>query len=119
MVNRFESSAHLKVQGVKQIAELYNSHASAQQVFDDFGKKLAQFLTPWIKSFEVDALVIGGNISKAFSLFQDPLEQELRKQDIKLKTESSQLLEDSAFIGAAVLLEEGFYSSIKDQLKYM
>ncbi|WP_321279925.1 ROK family protein [Marinifilum fragile] len=119
LVNRFESSAHLKVQGVKQIAELYNSHASAQHVFDDFGKKLAQFLTPWIKSFEVDALVIGGNISKAFSLFQDPLEQELQKQDIKLKTESSQLLEDSAFIGAAVLLEENFYSTIKDQLKYM
>lgn len=119
LVSRFENHSKLKVEGVKQIAELISSHPFARDLFIDFGKKLAKFLTPWIKSFEVESMVMGGNISKAFPLFENPLQEEFRKEGIVVKTEASKLLEDSAFIGSAMLVNDEFYSSLKDQLKYM
>ncbi|NOU59868.1 ROK family protein [Marinifilum caeruleilacunae] len=119
LVNRFEAIAKQKVEGVKQIADMASTHSLAQDLFNDFGMKLAQFLSPWIRSFEVESVVIGGNISKAFPLFQNSLQDEFQKQGVQLKTGSSQLLEDAAFIGSAMLLNEEFYSSVKAQLKYM
>ena len=40
-------------------------------------------------------------------------------ENIGVKIQASQLLEESAFIGAAALLDDVFYESIKVELKYM
>ena len=117
LISRFETSAGIQVQGVKEISELYPENAYARRVFTDFGCKLARFLRPWIERFGVEKLVIGGNISKAFSRFEGPLRVELDRKEMKIHPSS--LLEDSAIIGSAVLLKNEFYAAIKEQLKYM
>lgn len=119
LLSRFASRAGYRVEGVKQIAALYHENKFARSVFTEFGIELARFLSPWVRSFKVEKLVIGGNISKAFSLFEIPFGEELRKEALEIGVRPSGLLEDSASIGAAVLLKNEFYSSIKDQLKYM
>jgi glucokinase len=117
LISRFETNSGQKVEGVKELSELYNENEYARSVFTDFGYKLACFLGPWIKSFEVEKLVIGGNISKAFSKFEEPLNRELAGEGVEINP--SILLEDAAFIGSAVLLKNAFYRAIKEQLKYM
>ncbi len=119
LVERYEAHSNKRVSGVKDIAELYNDDPAAERVFTDFGQKLATFLSPWLKSFHVDRLLIGGNISKAFSLFNEVLNEELTAQGLKVDVVQSLLLEDAAFIGAGALLNDAFYSSISEQLKYM
>ena len=119
LVDRFEAKSNLNVKGVKEIAEKVVENAHAQAVFDDFGDKLASFLLPWLKSFEVENVVIGGNISKAFKHFENSLKRYIQTKGMNVKIEQSELLENSAFIGAAALLNDEFYTSIKKQLKYM
>ncbi|MBR8537661.1 ROK family protein [Carboxylicivirga sediminis] len=119
LVERYEAHSNKRVSGVKDIAELYNDDLAAERVFTDFGKQLAAFLSPWFESFQVDRLLIGGNISKAFSLFNEVLNEALLAQGLEVDVVQSQLLEDAAFIGAGALLNDEFYSSISEQLKYM
>ena len=116
LVSRFEKLSGLQIKGAKEISDLSEQNEFARNVFQDFGTKLAQFLSPWIESFGIERIVIGGNISKAYTLFKDDLQQNL---NTKIKVNSSQLLEDSAFIGAAVLLKDEFYESVHEQLKHM
>lgn len=58
---------------VREIAEHASKDPKATATFKEFGKNLNTFITPWLKRFEADALVIGGSISKAFHLFEKEL----------------------------------------------
>ena len=58
---------------VREIAERAATDKAAADAFKEFGKNLNQFITPWVKRFEADALVIGGSISQAYALFKDEL----------------------------------------------
>ena len=42
---------------------------AAQAVWAAFGTQLADGLRPWTTAFGADALVLGGNVSRAFDLF--------------------------------------------------
>ena len=48
--------------GVKEIAALAVSDKIASDLFTDFGDKLGLFLVSWLKKFEAEIIVIGGNI---------------------------------------------------------
>ncbi|MCG8579688.1 MAG: ROK family protein [Bacteroidales bacterium] len=119
LVERFNSLSGKGVEGVKEIAELYQTDEIAQKVFTDFGNKLATFLSPWLQKFDVDKMVIGGNISRAYNLFEQAFNHGLNQEGLNVVARPSSRLEDSAFIGAAMLLDDDFYHSIKDQLKLM
>ena len=119
LVDRFETASKLNVKGVREIADKVEGNKYAQEIFDDFGEKLASFLLPWLKSFEVESVVVGGNISKAFKHFENSMKGYMQSQGMDVKIEQSELLENSAFIGAAALLNDAFYESIKVELKYM
>jgi glucokinase len=119
LVDRFNAMSGSDVGGVKEIAELHMTDDCAQNLFDDFGSQLALFLRPWLQKFQADKLVIGGNISRAFKLFEQSFNQGLSQAGLNVATRPSLNLEDSAFIGAAMLLDDAFYHSIKAQLKLM
>ena len=119
LVRRFEALSGIKANGVKEIAELTSENQLARQLFVDFGEKLAEFLAPWLKSFEVEALVFGGNISKALDLFITPMKSRLEREGIETGIESSDLQETAAFIGSACLMNTDFWNMVQPQLKYM
>ncbi|HEY4334695.1 MAG TPA: ROK family protein [Puia sp.] len=60
-------------ENVREIAERAKGDVKAAAVFKEFGKNLNQFIGPWLKRFEADALVIGGSISQAFRFFEKEL----------------------------------------------
>jgi predicted NBD/HSP70 family sugar kinase/mannose-6-phosphate isomerase class I len=60
-------------ENVRAIAEKAPKDPAAKDAFAAFGRNLNTFITPWLKRFEADALVIGGSISQAFHLFEKEL----------------------------------------------
>ena len=67
LIKRFYESTGKQLAGVKEIADLAISDLAAKALFNDFGEKMGIFLNPWIQKFEMEVLVIGGNISKSAS----------------------------------------------------
>ncbi len=109
LLNRYEQLSGQKLTGVKQIAELASSKTEAQDVFNDFGEKMGVFLAPWIQCFHLEVLVMGGNISRAYHLFENSLNEYLKKENLKINIAISELKESASFIGAATLIDNTFY----------
>jgi glucokinase len=119
LIHRFYERSGKKVKGVKEIVDLAKENIEAEELFSDFGKKLALFLSPWVKRFSVETIVFGGNISKASYLFNNAVNEQFKEADLFVKIEYSDLQESAAFVGGAQLLNEEFWSSVKEQLEYM
>lgn len=119
LVNRYFDQTGTKLNGVKEIADLVGDDKQAKELFEDFGQKLALFLSPWLKKFEVDKLVFGGNISKASSLFSIAMNEQFKKIGIEVSVKYSDLQESAAFVGGAQLLDDEFWKSVKTQLQFM
>jgi len=119
LLNRYFEQSGKKLNGVKEMAELAKEHSDARELFEEFGKKLAMFLARWIKSFQVEAIVFGGNISKASNLFNQAMIEQLQKDGLTVNIHYSELQESAAFVGGAQLINEDFWNQVKHQLKYM
>ena len=104
-----------EIPGVKEIAQEARQNDGVQQIFDRFGENLAHFLNPWLEKFHPDMIVLGGNISRSFDLFSPSLQQHLNAAN-KVAFEVSQLKEDAALLGSARLLDDSFFSKMKDTL---
>jgi predicted NBD/HSP70 family sugar kinase/mannose-6-phosphate isomerase class I len=57
--------------GVEELAKKVEYSPDAQEIFDQFGKNLAEYLNGLISQTEVDRIVFGGKIFKSFYLFVD------------------------------------------------
>ncbi|MGC9355805.1 MAG: ROK family protein, partial [Mariniphaga sp.] len=84
----------------------------AAGLFREFGRNLGDFLAPWVKQFGADCLVLGGNISKSFSLFKTDMEQQLKKHGLNPAICLSKLEEKAALSGSAKLCDDSFYSEL-------
>lgn len=101
-----------KIQGVKELAEKAQNETFAAELFREFGQNLGDFLAPWIKQFGAECLVLGGNISKSFSLFKTGMEQQLKKHGVNPAICLSELEEQAALFGSAKLCDDSFYSNL-------
>jgi len=91
------------IAGVKELAQKAEHDAFAAGIFKSFGKNLGEFLAPWLLGFDAGGLVIGGNISAAFPLFGEQLQQALTLAEVKTKLYISQHQENAALSGSACL----------------
>ena len=96
LLGRYRNITGKQLNGVKELAALAGSEKIVKELFTDFGEKLGEFLAPWLKGFEAEILVIGGNISHAYSLFGDVLEERLSREGCNCKVALSKLKEDAA-----------------------
>ena len=115
-VKSYEKLTGHKASGVKEVAIDAANGGESQIIFDQFGNAMGEFLLPWLIKFKPSTLVIGGNVSKAFDLFYPALEKHLQENEIKLKVVVSELMEESALIGSARLLDENYWQKVKDDL---
>jgi predicted NBD/HSP70 family sugar kinase/mannose-6-phosphate isomerase class I len=77
----------------------------AINIFLRLSENIAELLTPWIKSFQADCLVIGGGIAQSSNVFL-PLKKSLQdKSGISIPIKISDKMELSAIAGAAGLFE--------------
>ena len=117
LIDRYYKETGKKFSGVKEIADLAKNELKAKALFNDFGEKMGVFLKPWIKKFEMEVLVIGGNISKAFPLFGESLKAYLKAENLQIEVAVSELKENASFIGSATLVDDEFYSKVLPILK--
>jgi glucokinase len=101
-----------KIHGVKELAEKASHEAVIIELFRDFGRNLGEFLTPWINQFGAECLVLGGNISKSFSLFKTDVEQQFEKNGVNPAIYLSKPEEEAALSGFAKLSDDSFYSDL-------
>ena len=119
LIKRYTQRTGKPASGAKEVADAAKTSEDAKAIFEDFGVKLVEFLKPWLSSFGVEVLVIGGNISRAFNLFGQAMNNQLKEEGLKLKVETSGLKETAAIIGSARLVEPGFWSRVSPLLKEM
>ena len=118
-LSRYKSITGKELSGVKELAELAATDKVVRDLFTEFGDKAALFLAPWLKKFKAEILVIGGNISHAYSLFGDVFEARLKKENCKCEVALSKLKEDAALMGSAYLLDDNFWKSVQHALPLM
>jgi glucokinase len=119
LLGRYKNITGKELKGVKQLAEAASSEKRVMDLFIDFGDSLAAFLSPWLKGFEAEILVIGGNISHAYNLFGDAFISRLNREDCTCKVALSELKEDAALLGSAYLLDDDFWKSVQHALPLM
>jgi len=118
-LNRYFEKTGIQLCGVKEMAHLAETDPVAKSLFDDFGAQLGIFLCPWMVKFGVEVLVIGGNISYAFPLFGESLNDCLKSQGADIKVAVSELRESAAMIGSAVLVDDSYFEKVKLLLPQM
>lgn len=101
-----------KLTGVKELFELAKTDAVALDIFKTFGKNLGAFLASWLRNYNAEGLVIGGNISAAHSLFLNELKQEFQKDSLNVSVYVSHQQEDASLIGSASLCDNTLYSRL-------
>lgn len=118
-IARWEEVSGEKVNGVKPVADRVPTDEKAQAIFTEFGTNLGTFLGPWLKNFGAGKLVIGGNVTGAYTLFGPSFETGLKKQGVSTKIVLSELKEDAAIIGSARMIDPDFFEKIKPVLPKM
>jgi glucokinase len=119
LLGRYKKLTGKELKGVKELAALAASEKPVMDLFADFGDNLAQFLAPWLRGFEAEILVIGGNISHAYNLFGEVFENRLKSENCNCGVALSTLKEDAALIGSAYLLDDDFWKSVQHALPLM
>ena len=109
---RYKELTNTEIRGVKELMNITDGSQIRTQIFDEFSNNLAFFLAPWLKEFEAEALVIGGNISNAWSFFASNLDTAFGAQGIKISTHKSKLRENAALVGGAKLVDSNFYREL-------
>lgn len=106
------------INGVKEIFDLADAgDENASIVFEQFGKQLADFLTPWITSSQTECLVIGGSISKAWKHFFDHLKAQFLKNKVNIQIKQSDFEKYPALTGAAKYLDLKETHTLKEARK--
>ena len=119
LLYRYKKLTGKELKGVKDLAALAVDNKTVKNLFTDFGDNAGLFLAPWLKKFRAEILVIGGNISLAYNLFGDVLEDRLRKENCNCEVAISKLKEDAALLGSAYLLDDDFWKSVQHALPLM
>ncbi len=119
LLYRYKKLTGKELLGVKELAELASSDKTVIDLFTDFGDNAGLFLAPFLKEFNAGILVIGGNISHAYSLFGDVFENRLKSENCNCEVAISKLKEDAALIGSAYLHNDDFWKSVQHALPLM
>jgi glucokinase len=118
-LGRYKNLTGKEMNGVKELSELAASDRIVTDLFTEFGNDLGLYLAPWLKKFNAEILVIGGNISHSYDLFKAVFEERLKKENCICKVSLSELKEDAALFGSAYLLNDGFWKSVQHALPLM
>jgi glucokinase len=90
-----------KVKDVKELVDNIQEKPLAQQVLNEFGNNLAEFLIPYIQNEGIEMVVLGGNIANAHTLFSTAFEKRMQEQAVQVKLKKTILGESATLVGAA------------------
>ena len=108
----YNEKTGMEISDVKELCDLAKTDSSSLRIFEKFGENLGGFLIPWIERFKADCLVLGGNISKSYPLFQKQMMKQFEKNGLRTAICISKTDETAALFGSAKLCDDSFYSQI-------
>jgi len=100
-VKRYTELTGKKIIDVKALSKLVGKDRLSLQVFTEFGKNLGLFLAGFVQQEKPEAVILGGNISKASHLFLPETEKVLAQHNATVKIKIAKLGESAALMGAA------------------
>jgi len=100
-LNAYKQKTGNEILSVKELADTDSDITNT--IFEEFGTNLGSFLMPWLNKFGCDELVIGGNISKAYLLFEPALKLQLQPLDKRMKITFCNDTEACILTGAAYI----------------
>jgi glucokinase len=101
-INEYQQRTGKQVSGVKELAERYNEDETTRLMFEEFSTNLGELLLHCLSNFNVQAIIIGGNISNAYSIFIDRVLKQLRANDTTPVIRKAIWGEQAAMIGATL-----------------
>ena len=111
-VKEYNKTTGKQISGVKELTDHAKTDLANRKIFKTFGTNLGHFLSPWIKLFNAECIVLGGNISKSFPLFQNELKDLFDESEIEVAISVSNLDETAALFGSAKLCDDDFYEQL-------
>jgi glucokinase len=111
-LNEFKEKTGTQISDVKELTDRAKSDYKVHGIFEKFGENLGGFLVPWINRFNADCIVLGGNISKSYPLFQKQMEKQFDINGLQTAICLSKTDETAALFGSAKLCDEDFYRKI-------
>jgi len=118
-IKRYAEKSKIQTTGVKEIADKAVTDPIAKEIFVEYGTHLGEFLAPWLKKFQAEALVIGRNVTGAYKYFGIPFETALKKQHVATVIHISDHMEDAAIIGSARMFDPEYWEKIRPLLSKM
>ncbi|MCW3093822.1 MAG: transcriptional regulator/sugar kinase [Ferruginibacter sp.] len=100
-VKRYYELSKSPVADVKELLSRIDACPFVINIFSEFAANLADFLLPVVIQDQIEMVVIGGNISKAFNYFSDKLKNEMNGILPGIQIVRSTLGESAALMGAA------------------
>ncbi|MDN3493533.1 ROK family protein [Winogradskyella bathintestinalis] len=97
-LNAYQDTFKDRIENVKVIADKANTSNEARQIFQSFGTNLGDFLSPILRGFKTEYLILGGSIAKSYPLFIETLKDSIN--NTMLHIHISEETEDSAILGA-------------------
>ncbi|QDH80244.1 ROK family protein [Echinicola soli] len=108
LVKCYQSLGGREASTALDVFNLAKSDRLAQKAFELFGSRLGSFLDPYIQKFGAHILVLGGNLSRSFPLFEQYLRKELSIDSVVV----SAIIDHAPLIGGAMLFEEEYYEDL-------
>ena len=119
LANRYQHRSGQSVQGLKEIAEMASADAQALEVLEDYGTQLMVCLEPWLRSFALEGIVIGGNGSRAFHFLAPAMNRKLQELKLVCEISPTQLFEEAALLGASRLIDPAYYTHVQPLLRHL
>ncbi len=115
-IEEYENKTREKISGVKELMEKAETEPSIAGLFNQFGKNLAECLSPWLQLFGAEILIVGGNIAHALPLFTGSFQENIQQSGLAIPIVASQLMENAALLGSARLLDDSFWHKVSVDL---
>ncbi|SDN11110.1 glucokinase [Kriegella aquimaris] len=113
-IKRYKEISGVEATGVREIAEANNDNS--RKLFIEFGSNMAEFILPFLKKYQPDLIVLGGNVSKASNFFLPALKCKIQDEGIHVGFEISDVLEEAAIIGSAKLYDSHFWEQTQNTI---
>lgn len=95
-----------KVSGVRELAGKYATESEVRNLFTTFGENLARILLKQFPPGSQDALIIGGNIARAWDLFIPSMKAVLQTNGSTMQVLPAEKGEQAPMLGAAALWKQ-------------
>ncbi len=98
-IERYEELTGERISGSRDLLD--KPLKIRNKIFDEYAEALAEFVIKFVKPYDAEVLVLGGNIAKAYPLFREKFHYILESNSDDITVKISSIFEDAAILGAA------------------